>query len=531
MSKLGRFGSLSLVAGCTFMLSASPIGAQEHESLTNSTLYLPGELLVKFRGGPRGEAAGRVQKLLHHSVKRDFANVGWQHIKLPSGLSVQVALGRYQKAPGVLAAEPNYIVKDNVDLSSSPATRGGGTSESMDAVAPNDPLYPFQWNLAKVRAASAWAVSTGSLEVVLAVMDRGIDYTHKDLVENLWRNPFEIPDNGVDEDQNGYIDDIYGADIIDHDGDPMIEVADGNYHGTACASIIGASGNNGNGISGLNWRTSLMAIRVSNERGFHAISHHVEGLEYILKAKKRGINVRAINMSFGTVPGTPPSLAERDGIEAVGEAGILVVASAGNRSQNMDANPAFPAAYGCPNIISVAASDAFDNLALFSNWGSTNVHLSAPGVHIYVAWGPGQTDYHYVNGTSFAAPHVSGTVALLASIYPDATGAQLRAAILDSVDVIPSLKGKVLTGGRLNVGRAVQHILNACPRQKPVIVYPARSQTVCVGGTLQLEAGAGGSISCATSGIKDPWPWLAAQTPCWPSPARPETARVITASW
>jgi subtilisin family serine protease/PKD repeat protein len=458
-----------------------------HADLTNGAVgsafsvacgqpYAEGELLVKFKGGPKGDGAKRVKEEFKHTVKRDLMHVGWSKVKLPAGITVEVALPKYKKHPDVLGAEANIILR------------------TCGPVVPNDPMYPQQWGLAAICAPYAWEVATGSTNVVVAVIDSGINYNHEDLAANMWRNPWEIPGNGIDDDGNGHVDDVYGVDFVNDDGDPMDEgVSEGIYHGTGIASIIGAVGQNGIGVCGLNWDVRLMAFRFIRTDGLGEAYDVASSMDYIVEMKQRGVNVKAVNMSFGSTSSSCGILYPNcliDGINALGAVGIIAVAGAGNSSVDVEQTPFYPTCYGHPNIISVAASTGYDALADFSNWGVVSVDLAAPGTGILMASGPGPTDYRQSSGTSYATPYVAGTVALLAAAYPEATVAQLKAGILDSVDVLSALQGKVLTGGQLNIGRA---LLNLKSNQAPVLVLQPQNMTVLPGGNVMVRASFGGT--------------------------------------
>ena len=318
---------------------------------------------------------------------------------------------------------------------------------------PNDPSYRSLWGMentgqvggridADIDMAAAWDISTGSSEIVVAVIDTGVDYTHSDLAANIWTNPGEIAGNGIDDDGNGFVDDIHGYDFINRDGDPM----DDHSHGTHVAGTIAAVGNNGRGVAGVNWTSSIMALKFLSSGGWGYISDAVQAVNYSTMMRTMyGVNVRVTNNSWG---GGGYSSAMSDAIQAANNAGILFVAAAGNRGSNNDVSPHYPSNYNQPNVLAVAATDSSDNLAYFSSYGANTVHLAAPGVSIYSTV-PGNR-YSYFSGTSMATPHVAGVAALAWSVAPDATLSQIKSAILDGTDPLASLDGRVITGGRLN---------------------------------------------------------------------------------
>lgn len=315
---------------------------------------------------------------------------------------------------------------------------------------PNDPSFPSLYGLhntgqtggtmdADIDAPEAWDITTGSSNDVVAVFDTGIDWTHPDLAANVWTNPGEIGGDGIDNDRNGFIDDIRGWDFVQDDNNPM----DTDGHGTHVSGTIGALGNNAVGVAGVNWNVKILPLRIFNP--FAGIDDVVRGLRYVVA---KGVKVS--NHSWG---GGSYSVTLFNAIQEAGTNGHLFVAAAGNGGldwigDDNDRFPDYPASYNLDNIISVAATDKNDRLASFSNYGATSVDLAAPGVNIYSTV-PGN-DYDYGSGTSMAAPHVSGVAALAWAAKPNATMAEVRNAILAGVDPISSLSGKVATGGRLN---------------------------------------------------------------------------------
>ncbi|NOX53028.1 MAG: S8 family serine peptidase, partial [Planctomycetes bacterium] len=322
---------------------------------------------------------------------------------------------------------------------------------------PNDPRFQHLYGLentgqtggtsdADIDAPEAWEITTGSRDIVVAIIDSGVDYTHPDLAANIWTNPGEIPNNGIDDDQNGFVDDVHGYDFRNNDGDPM----DDRGHGTHVAGTIAAVGNNGIGVTGINWTSSVMPLKFLDDRNQGATSDAIAAINYAVEMRKKyGVNVRVINASWGSKLDNPGL---RDAIEKAGWEDILFVTAAGNgnilgRGQNNDLQPFYPASYDLDNVIAVAASDFNDRLTVFSNYGRQSVDLAAPGLGI-VSTVPG--GYGSRNGTSMAAPHVTGVAALFLSHVPYATALEVKEAILSGVDPVPGLRRKVATGGRLN---------------------------------------------------------------------------------
>ncbi len=301
---------------------------------------------------------------------------------------------------------------------------------------PNDPMYGNLWGMPKISMPDAWDLSTGDSDIVVAVIDTGMDMDHPDLLANLWSNSIEIPGDGVDNDGNGYIDDINGWDFVSGDDDPE----DGDGHGTHCAGTIGAVGNNANQVVGVCWTVSIMPLRVGTGLGL-LDSDIVDGIRY---AARNGAKV--LSNSYGG-PGFSQTI--YDAIEYANDQGCIFVAAAGNDASDNDLLPQYPASYELPNVIAVAATDEDDNLASFSNFGATSVDLAAPGVNIVSTYLDGGTET--LQGTSMACPHVAGAMALLASANEGVEPAEAKQILLDSVDEVASLDGKVVTGGRLNV--------------------------------------------------------------------------------
>jgi subtilisin family serine protease len=286
---------------------------------------------------------------------------------------------------------------------------------------------------ADINAVPAWDVTTGSSNVIVAVIDTGIRYTHKDLAANMWANPGEIPGNGLDDDGDGYIDNVYGINAINGSGDPM----DDGAHGSHVAGTICAAANDGNPHVGVAWDVRLMACRFIDD-GAGVVSDAIECIKFAV-----GKGARIINASWGL----PFCAALRDVIAAAGQNGVLFVAAAGNDGS---AAASYPASYPLDNIISVAAHDSTNDLATFSSYGTNNVDLAAPGVKIWSCSSGADTNYGSMNGTSMAAPHVSGVAALVLARFPDSSVGQVRDRILRSVTPVASLQTKVATGGRLN---------------------------------------------------------------------------------
>jgi subtilisin family serine protease len=311
---------------------------------------------------------------------------------------------------------------------------------------PNDPYYNLEWGLHQpsdldINAPEAWDISTGSASVVIGVIDSGIDTNHPDLQGNLWVNPNETPGNGIDDDGNGYIDDIHGINAINNGA-----LYDGHGHGTHVAGTIGARTNNGLGIAGVTWNVKMVGCKGLGDNGSGNLYDLIKCIYYITDLKNRGINIVGSNNSWGGGGYFSPLY---DAITSAQNAGLLFIAAAGNDTNDNDVKPSYPASYPHDNIISVAAVDSQGNLANFSNYGATSVDISAPGVNIASTYKGGQ--YMYMSGTSMASPHVAGAIALLAGYNPTLTWSQLKSVLLNTGRPLPSTVGKTATGKLLNL--------------------------------------------------------------------------------
>jgi len=420
--------------------------------------HVPDELLVKFTPGSSDQSMATVEAQLGLEPLRVFRLTGIRHVRIRSGLSVPEALARLTQHPVVAYAEPNYI------------RRLGLT--------PNDPQYPNMWGLnnvgqtggsadADIDAPEAWNIVTGSPSVVVAVIDSGMDLQHQDLAANLWTNPFEVPGNGIDDDGNGFVDDVHGWDFRGNDNDPTDTSALCSGHGTHTAGTVGAVGNNGIGVVGVNWRVTIMPLRVFG--GLLCTgrdSDIMAAIEYYT-----GFGVRLSNNSYS---GSAFNQAVMDTIRA---SHSIFAAAAGNSGSDNDTNPEYPASYALGNIIAVAATDHNDTLASFSNFGATSVDLAAPGVNILSTL-PGNA-YGLLSGTSMATPHVAGAAALLLARDPALTDNEVRWRLLKGGD----FKGlPVLSGARLNVRRALD-----LQTAVTVAVMPLGSQLVHRGDVVQYQ--------------------------------------------
>ncbi|VAX35724.1 hypothetical protein MNBD_PLANCTO03-923 [hydrothermal vent metagenome] len=391
-----------------------------------------------------------------------------------------IARGKYASVE--LASNPSDFTMRNA-VAALPEIKGLSPDKVyMPTRLPDDPLLSNAWQYdntgqnipgsgvgtigADVFSSEAWDITIGSQDVIIAVLDSGIDLDHPDLQANIWTNPGEIAGNGIDDDGNGFVDDVNGWDFGDLDNNPNDDApAPWLGHGTAVAGTIGAVGNNGIGTVGMNWDVSILPIKIPNNQGFAFDSSIIGGHDYLtMMITEYGYNIVASNNSYGAPNAAfyadfPDGLdAERDAISAFIATGATFVAAAGNDAFDND-NPDvtfFPASYKIPGLISVAASDNKDTLAGFSNYGAESVDLAAPGEQVYTTLVGGV--YGFVSGTSFASPIVAGAVGLLKAYKPNASAVEIRQALIDSSDILPSLQGRVVSGGRLNMERALEII-------------------------------------------------------------------------
>jgi len=414
----------------------------------------PPELLVRFKQGVSLDEIRRVAAAHHDQLEDEIESV--------KGLSVIDDLDNTD--PNVLA-EQYRSMKDIVDYAEInsqvsfddpvPAEFSAQYIDHPVPGLPDDPQFADQWALdnqgqengkagADISALEAWKKTHGSEDVVVAVLDSGVDYTHLDLRSNMWLRPDNVP---------AYFDDELGS-FNDQQGyngtDPLTDPMDDNGHGTHCAGIIGAEGDNSEGIAGINWHVQIMPLKFLGRGGFGTTADAIKAINYAIDRKKHGVNIRVINASWGS---TANSKALEDAIRAAGDAGILFVAAAGNDGSDNDRRPHYPSNYDLPNVISVAALDRNDQLASFSNWGVKTVHVAAPGKDILSTW-LGDA-YRDASGTSMAAPQISGVAALILAKEPNLSVEKLKEQILKSVDKLDSLNGKIASGGRIDAAKAV----------------------------------------------------------------------------
>jgi subtilisin family serine protease len=427
------------LAVAMLLVAASGASAAERKN-PPSTAEPPAaadKVLVRFKAKTTEGSISEAHARLGATEVRRFTSVpNLMLVSLPSGRSVRDALAAYRSHPSVEYATPDYQPKV--------------------ARVPNDPYFAhnYLWALqnattpgADIHAPAAWNLTTGSRNVVVTEIDTGIDYTHPDLAANMWRNTADCFNDGIDHDHDGYVNDCYGINTFAGNGNPMDDTLTGGSHGTHLAGIMGAVGNNGVGVVGVNWQVSLMACKAFGHDGTGYDSMVIACLDYVLLMKQRGFNIVATNNSWGQ-PAYSPAL--HDAIVAQMQAGILFVAAATN-GMDEDIAPSYPANDESPNVIAVASTDPNDALSPGSAFGAHTVHLGAPGGEIWsTVIGAG---YDIESGTSMATAYVSGVAALLKARNLSWDWRAIKNLILAGGDNDPALRNALndtITGKRLN---------------------------------------------------------------------------------
>jgi thermitase len=415
----------ALVAACAAALAFAASASAQGPAAS-------GRILVGFEKGVSKQRQQQILSAAGGRIGRRFAAIRGGRlatVRPRSGKATDELMKRLRRTDGVAYAEPDFFMFKSQEKT------------------PNDPFYALDYALVEspddhdIDAPSAWATRTGCAKV--AILDTGIDTDHPDLASNVYKSS-DKPNNGKDDDKNGYVDDTYGWNVINGKGSGE----DDNGHGTHVSGIVAGHGNNGNGISGVCWSAKLVAVKFMNSKGKGSTSDAIDGIDY---AVKNGAKI--INCSFGS---SSKSSALHDAVDYAQDHNVLLVVAAGNDGENIDKNPTYPASFTDSNILAVAASTDEDTLASFSNFGSTAVDVAAPGDNVYSTYKGG--GYRYLSGTSMAAPYAAGTAAMLRKQESDATYGDLRYAIRHKVDTPPALAGKVAYNGRLNVQKALAAI-------------------------------------------------------------------------
>ncbi len=406
-----------------------------------------------------------------------------------SGMSTKEAIARLKSHQAIEYVEPDYQVSI--------------------AQTPDDPRFDELWGLnndgqtggtadADIDAVEAWDISTGSRDVVVGVIDTGIDYSHSDLASNMWVNSSEVPGDGIDNDGNGFVDDVHGINAITNSGDPM----DDEGHGTHVSGTIGASGNNATGVVGVNHEVSLVGCKFLDAAGNGSTSDAIKCIDYMVGLKNAGVNLRVLNNSWG---GGGYSQALADAIASSEAADLLFVAAAGNDTIDNDVNPHYPSNYENASVLSVASTDQTDNISWFSHYGLTSVDMGAPGSAI-LSTTPGES-YASYSGTSMATPHVAGAAALVLSINPELNTQELKELLMSSGDANAALQGVTVAGTRLNVNQALIDAdptpgfkISADPLTQQIVAGQATNYTFTIGSIAQWDEEVTLELSSTLSG-------------------------------
>ncbi|MCB0379243.1 MAG: S8 family serine peptidase [Bdellovibrionales bacterium] len=432
------FGGIMNNHGRFILLLGALLVFCSHQAWAGLPQAVPGEYVVKLKADISKVSMTMVTKSFQADFSRPISQVSNTVLIKRSMLDrTEAVVAQLKRHPLVEIIEPNYIYHASV--------------------LPNDARLSDLWGLRNqqksgidIGAEAAWDITTGSRDIVVAVIDSGVDYTIADLQNNMWVNEAEKNGTaGVDDDGNGFVDDIYGYDFANSDGDPM----DDNNHGSHCAGTIGAEGNNGEGVVGVNWQVKIMALKFLTGSGSGTLEAALQAIDY---AVANGAKILSNSWGGG---GFSQNL--YDAIERAKDAGVLFVAAAGNSGANNDSTDAYPANYELDNVISVAAIDSNGNLASFSSYGKKKVHIAAPGVDILSTTPQG---LKYFDGTSMATPHVSGVAALLLSSEPLLDYAQIKDRLMATSHRLSNLKSKTISGGIVNAYNA---LTNTVPPPDP----------------------------------------------------------------
>ncbi len=408
-------------------------------------------ILVKFKESAPYKLIKQILADAGIDIEKYFKNTDIFLLKLPEGFPVEEAIKFLKGFDFVKYAEPDIVFK----LS---------TKEI-----PNDPLFSKQWGLNNssdrdIDAPEGWSKETGNGKVIIGIIDTGVDYNHEDLRKNIWTNSKECNGiKGVDDDGNGYVDDCHGWNAVDNNGNPL----DDNGHGTHVAGIAAAVGNNGKGITGVNWNAKILPLKFMRNDGRGNLSDAIECIEYVIDNIKKGRNIKVVNASWGEYQS---SSALRDAIRKLRQNDVLFVAAAGNDKNNNDAKPFYPASYDLDNIIAVAATDKNDNLASFSNYGKNSVDVAAPGVDIISTYP--ENKYRYMSGTSMATPFVTGLASLIWSEKDGYSYKDVKNIIENNGDKLSSLSGVIKTSSRINADKSLKVQNNPVIKEPDLRVKP-----------------------------------------------------------
>lgn len=457
--------------------------------VTEHPPHVRGELLVRVDPHHSIEALNRVERSIGVKSLHTFSLVpGLRLYQFDPSRDVDEVIRSFKEDRSVVYAEPNFLYQ----------------TAQTDGASVNDPEFARLWGLenkgqtggkadADINAELMWTHQKGSKQVVIGIIDTGIDYTHPDLIDNLWVNANEIKGNGIDDDHNGYIDDIHGINTIKNTGNPL----DDNVHGTHVAGTIGAAGNNSLGVVGVAQSVQIVACKFLSSGGSGSTSDAIKCMEYFVGLRSREnnpVNLVATNNSWG---GGGSSQALLDAIKAHDRLGILFFAAAGNESNDNDVNDSYPANYDVPNVVSVAATDHNDRLATFSNYGKRKVHVAAPGVKI-LSTILGHK-YGELSGTSMATPHVTGLAAVIASHYRDLDYRGIKNLVITGGQRIDATANTTISGRRIR-GADVGGVGSLTCSNQALVVRKAPTATthrVEIGKQVFLSAN---HLNCATEG-------------------------------
>jgi subtilisin family serine protease len=429
------------LAALFFLISLPSFAQFDEVPSEDNHPYVEGELLVRYLSSTQSfDREVMVNDLGAVTIDKDYIVPNLELVQLQDGQSVEDAVEYFRQTPGVMYAVPNHLIK--VDGGMFPPRELPEPNPVDPDPEYNDPMFSRSYGIRLIDSHKSWSAFTfGSRDVVVAVIDTGVDYTHEDLANNIWHNPNEIANNGIDDDNNGFIDDIYGWNFAEGNNNPY----DDNKHGTHVAGTIGALANNGLGTIGVSPRVSIMACKFLNKDGWGSTDAAIRSVTY---AVMNGAKV--LNNSWGGGGFSQPMV---EAIDVAKQAGVLFVAAAGNYNQDNDATPLYPASYTNDNIISVAATDYYDEKASWSNYGKTTVDLAAPGVSVFSTMP--RSLYGTLSGTSMATPHVSGAAALLWAHKPTLNVQELKNLILTTAEPVSSMRGITVSGARLNIYNAM----------------------------------------------------------------------------
>ncbi|WP_085297938.1 S8 family serine peptidase [Cognaticolwellia mytili] len=480
-------------------LAILPILANASVEVTNkdSQKYLSDSIIVVYKDGASVDEKRNARSLVRAKISdlnrdeiddryNNLSNGRIANYKL-SNMSSKQALEKLRGNPAILYAEPDYIYSANV--------------------LPDDSRFSELWGMhntgqtggiadADIDAPEAWDISTGTKDVVVGIIDTGVDHSHPDLAANMWVNPGEIAGDGIDNDNNGYVDDVHGINAITDSGDPMDDAG----HGSHVAGTIGASANNAEGVAGVNHTTAMVGCKFLSAAGTGSSSDAIKCIDYMVGLKNNGINLRVINNSWG---GGGFSQVLSDAISSSEAADILFVAAAGNDAVDNDVNPHYPSSYEHDSVLSIAGTNHTDAMYTASQWGLTSVDMAAPARNVLSTIPGGYATY---SGTSMATPHVAGAAALVLSVNPELNTLELKELLMNSGDANPATEGRTVTGKRLNVHTA---LLDSNPEPGFIMSVSPATSTIVAGETAAYDFTIGsiadwdGEVALAMTGNLD----------------------------